>query len=220
MAHYAQIDKNNIVVNVSVVSDEFTEAVEWLTENYGPEWIVTSYNTRGGIHYSSETGEPDDGTPIYYNYASIGYVWDSEDEAFYNPVPTYESWILDKSTYTWVPPVPKPNDWPDATWNEPTICWAKEPTPFPSWNYNIDTDKWDAPFLPPDGIQCIWNEAKQNWIVIPPPYPSWAYDPYKNAWVPPINAPDAPDRLEVVFYNYSWDDEKQEWYSLSPLSNT
>ena len=119
-----------------------------------------------------------------------------------------------------MPPVPKPNDWPDATWNEPTICWAKEPTPFPSWNYNIDTDKWDAPFLPPDGIQCIWNEAKQNWIVIPPPYPSWAYDPYKNAWVPPINAPDAPDRLEVVFYNYSWDDEKQEWYSLSPLSNT
>ena len=213
MAHYAQVNENNIVTNVIVVSDEFTEATEWLTETYGPKWIVTSYNTRAGVHYSPITGEPDDGAPVYYNYASIGYIWDPENQAFYDPSPPYKSWTLDKSNYTWVPPVPKPIDWPEAIWNEPTLSWAKVASPFFSWHYNIELEKWEAPTPMPEGTQAIWYETRQSWIVIPPPYPSWKYDPYFNAWIPPVEQP------SFVELDWSWDDVKQEWYPANPLVN-
>jgi len=216
MAHYAQIDKNNIVINVTVISDDFTEAIEWLTDSFGPTWIVTSYNTRGNVHYNPETGEPDDGTPVHYNYASIGYLWDSENQAFYSPIPTYPSWVLDKSTYTWVPPVPKPTDWPNAIWNEPTVCWAKNPAPFFSWSYDVTTEKWNPPLPMPAGIKAIWSEAKQAWIVIPPPYPSWTYNEYLNAWIPPEEAPSS---TKDNPWDWSWDDVAQKWYPINPLVN-
>ena len=215
MAHYAQIDENNIVVNVIVVGNDFTEDVNYLTETYGPTWIITSYNTRGNIHYNPVTGESDDETPVHYNYASLGYQWDPEGKAFYNPVSIYPSWILDRTTYTWVPPIPKPEDWPDAVWNEPTKCWAIKSAPFNSWHYNVEIEKWEPPISMPDGIKAIWSEARHAWIVIPPPYPSWEYDPYTNAWVPPVGAPIDINSQEN--WSWSWDDVAQKWYPDNPL---
>jgi len=43
-----------------------------------------------------------------YNYAAAGYVWDSENDAFYAPQP-YPSWSLDEN-YIWQSPVPYPED--------------------------------------------------------------------------------------------------------------
>jgi len=214
MAHYAQINKDDIVVNVTVISDEFTEAVEWLTENYGPTWIMTSYNTRGGVHYNPETGEPDDGTPVHYNYASIGYKWDSKAKAFYDSIPTYPSWVLNTTTYTWETPTPKPLEWPRAVWNEPTVCWAEKPAPFFSWHYDSNINRWLPPLPMPDGIKAIWSEVKQAWIVIPPPYPSWTYDEDMNAWVPPVEPPDGVDPNTT--WDWVWDDVAQRWYPAEP----
>ena len=71
MSYYAKIDNNNIVTNVLVVdnlSDQ--EAGSWLVDNLGGQWIKT---------------EPD--ASIRFNYAGIGYTYDSIDDAFIAPMP-------------------------------------------------------------------------------------------------------------------------------------
>ena len=47
MAHWAEIDKKNIVVRVTVGSnDEPDEGYQWLIDNLGGTWIKTSYNAK------------------------------------------------------------------------------------------------------------------------------------------------------------------------------
>jgi len=75
MAHYAFLDKNNVVTEVIVGKDE-TETIEGLTPE---EWYG---NFRGQkcvrTSYSSS---------IRYNYAGIGYTYDPIDDAFIAPMP-------------------------------------------------------------------------------------------------------------------------------------
>jgi hypothetical protein len=113
MAHYAQIDSANIVVHVFVGRDEddIAEGVtDWETY-YAPDGYTvkrTSYNTRGGIHYNLETGEPSDDQSKAFrkNYAGIGYTYDEALDAFIapKPEPTDEiaEWVLDEDTCLWV----------------------------------------------------------------------------------------------------------------------
>jgi hypothetical protein len=86
------------------------------------EWIQTSYNTRGGVHYDPETNEPDGGEQLRYNFAGVGYNYDAQADAFYPPQP-YASWILDTDTYLWNPPVAMPDDGNMYVWNEETTSW-------------------------------------------------------------------------------------------------
>lgn len=122
MAHYAQIDDNNKVIQVLVISNEETDPIGWLVSNIGGTWAQTSYNTRGGVHYGQD-GKPDGGNQIGYNYAGIGYNYDSNAKAFYVPSP-YSSWIINTNTYTWEPPVPRPTDNNNYFWNELTKSWS------------------------------------------------------------------------------------------------
>jgi hypothetical protein len=75
MAHYAFLDENNIVTEVIVGIDE-TELIEgkspedWYGEFRGQTCVRTSYNGN-----------------IRYNYAGIGYIYDSIDDAFIAPMP-------------------------------------------------------------------------------------------------------------------------------------
>ena len=99
MAHWAEIDENNVVVNV-VVGDNNDpngdEGYQWLIDNLGGRWVKTSYNTRGGVH---KTG----GTPLRKNYAGVGFTYDEQRDAFIPPMPTTEKmWVLDEETCTWV----------------------------------------------------------------------------------------------------------------------
>ena len=101
-------------------------------------WIQTSYNTRGNVHYApsppAESNTPDGGVALRANYAGIGYTYDSgvtQDGVigvFYAPQP-YESWILDTSTYLWEAPVPYPADGKEYVWDEVTQSWVEVPTP-------------------------------------------------------------------------------------------
>mgnify|MGYP003333181615 CR=1 FL=1 len=51
MAHWAEIDKNNIVLRVTVGdNNEPDEGYQWLIDNLGGTWIKTSYNTVNGTH--------------------------------------------------------------------------------------------------------------------------------------------------------------------------
>ena len=95
MAHWAEIDENNIVTRVLVGSnDDPDEGYQWLIDNLGGTWIKTSYNTIGGMHQLG-------GTPLRKNYAGIGFTYDSIRDAFIPPKPEGLDSALNEETCMW-----------------------------------------------------------------------------------------------------------------------
>ena len=134
MAHYAELDENNIVKRVIVVdnNDEPTEAagIAFCQKLFGGDWVKTSYNTRANVHYGHDSS-PDGKPPFRGNYAGTGYFYDSGNDVFIMPKP-FPSWNLNTSTWQWDSPVPYPYTPGSATdyyvWNEYSkswIFWAK-----------------------------------------------------------------------------------------------
>lgn len=113
MSHFAQIDENNIVVQVIVAEQDFINSG---IVGDPSKWIQTSYNTRAGKH--------PEGRPLRKNYAGIGYFYDAERDAFIPPKP-FESWILNEFTCLWNPPIPLPNDEKIYVWSEEQMNWIE-----------------------------------------------------------------------------------------------
>ena len=129
MAHFAELDENNIVLRVIVVSDVDAINGEVFCNNLlGGSWKQTSYNTRGGVHYAPDSQTPDDGVALRKNYAGIGHVFDEVRDAFMTPQP-YPSWTLDEDTCWWEPPIPRPSSDTGGYygWDEPTLNWVYIP---------------------------------------------------------------------------------------------
>ena len=121
MAHFAELDSNNVVKQVIVVSNEDTSTAQgeekesigiaFCERLLGGTWVKTSYNNN-----------------IRKNYAGIGYIYDKDRDAFIPPKP-YASWVLNETTCLWNSPVAYPTDvgTPEApkmyTWNENTTSW-------------------------------------------------------------------------------------------------
>jgi hypothetical protein len=117
MAHFAEIDADNIVLRVLVVGDdEEHRGQEFLADDcgLGGTWIQTSYNTTANSHSLG-------GTPLHMNYAGIGHVWDGTGFAAAQP---YPSWTLD-GDYRWQPPTPMPDDDKVYVWDEATTSWKE-----------------------------------------------------------------------------------------------
>lgn len=125
MAHYAYLDENNIVTQVIVGKDENEGNTNW-EEYYGA--VRTSYNTRGGIRYNGETGEPSDDQSKAFrkNYAGVGFSYDSDRDAFIPPQP-FASWVLNEETCLWEAPTPMPETGGPWIWDEPTLSWIEIP---------------------------------------------------------------------------------------------
>jgi hypothetical protein len=125
MAHFAEIDENNIVTRVLVVdNDQEDRGQEFLATDLGlgGTWIKTSYNTIAGVHSNG-------GTPLRKNYAGIGYTYDSVRDAFYAPKP-FASWTLDEETCIWNAPTPMPvEEGKIFVWNEDLVNWEELATP-------------------------------------------------------------------------------------------
>lgn len=121
MSHFAQINSENIVERVLVIEQDVID-----TGHFGDPstWIQTSYNTKGGVHYNPETGEPSDtqSKALRKNYAGIGFTYDVERDAFIPPKP-FDSWILNEDTCLWNAPVSYPDDGNAYYWDEPTLSW-------------------------------------------------------------------------------------------------
>jgi hypothetical protein len=126
MAYYAFLDKNNIVTEVIVGVDE-TELIEgldpetWYGNFKGQTCKRTSYNTVGNVHLLG-------GTPFRKNFAGVGFYYDDFWDAFRQPQ-LFPSWKLDYETFTWVPPIPKPESTKDYfwAWGEINQEWIKVP---------------------------------------------------------------------------------------------
>jgi hypothetical protein len=107
MAHFAEIDGNNIVQRVIVVPDsEEANGSAWCANLLGGTWVQTSYNGR-----------------IRKNYAGIGFTFDPVRDAFI-PQQPYPSWVLDESTCQWKAPIPMPPGGP-WSWDEDIEDWVE-----------------------------------------------------------------------------------------------
>jgi len=121
MAHFARLNAENKVVQIIVAEPEFIESG---TLGDPEQWVQYSYNTRGGVHYDPETGEPstDQSKALRYNAASITGNYDPEVDAFYHNSP-YPSWTLNTANYEWEAPVAHPDDGKSYDWDEETQSW-------------------------------------------------------------------------------------------------
>ena len=113
MAHFAEIDKNNIVLRIIVADQDFIDSG---AVGDPKNWIQTSYNTQGNIHKLG-------GTPLRKNYAGVGFTYNKSLDAFIPPQP-YKSWTLDEKTCTWNAPIEMPVDG-TYEWDEGKLTWNK-----------------------------------------------------------------------------------------------
>jgi hypothetical protein len=123
MAYFAQIDENNIVIQVLSVHDSYQHRGSDFLANdlgLGGTWIQTSFNSRGGIHYISNTNVPSGKSHLRYNFASENYTYDQHKDAFIPPKP-YESWKLNEDTCLWEAPIPMPEG--THYWDEESKSW-------------------------------------------------------------------------------------------------
>jgi hypothetical protein len=112
MAHFAELDENNIVVRVLVTDNDFpNEGYDWLMETFGGTWVQTSYNGR-----------------IRRNFAGVGFSYDEALDAFIYPQP-FDSWKLNEETCLWEAPKPYPTDGNNYNWDEETQDWIENDNP-------------------------------------------------------------------------------------------
>lgn len=117
MSYYAKVVDGKVVSVISAEADFFLTFVD----SSPGQWIKTSYNTRGNVHYGQD-GKPDGGEALRGNYAGIGYIYDAEHDVFYPPSP-FPSWVMNESTWLWEAPIPMPVDGKTYNWNEETKSW-------------------------------------------------------------------------------------------------
>ena len=168
MAHFAQIDENNIVVYVTVVpADQEPRGQDFMPER-GLEgtWIQTSYNTHSNKHDHGKT-------PLHGNYAGIGWHWLPAEKLFLPPKP-YPSWIVNTELARWEAPVAfDETNHKGFWWYEETQEWARPPSPHPNWVWSDDMFEDFAGWIPPveappdDGeTEYQWDEDSQTWVVV------------------------------------------------------
>lgn len=125
MAHFAKVDKG-IVIDVIIADESFFED---FIDNTPGEWIQTSYNTFGGIHYTdTEDGQrvpsADQSKAFRKNYAGVGMIYDKQRDAFY-PKQPYKSWVLNEDKCLWEAPVAYPDDGNIYIWDEENLNWKE-----------------------------------------------------------------------------------------------
>lgn len=117
MAHFAQLDENNVVLQVIVVNNNDCQLNGVEVEEVGvlfcksllgadTVWKQTSYNSN-----------------FRKNYAGIGYTYDAARDAFIEPKP-FPSWVLVEDTCRWAAPITYPTDGKAYDWDEATISWV------------------------------------------------------------------------------------------------
>ena len=102
MSHFAEISGSK-VIRVIVAEQDFIDSGAVGT---GSNWIQTSYNTKGGVHYGDVSGSyaPDGGTQLRKNYAGIGYTYNTGSDAFIAPQPEPSAsipYVLNEDSCIW-----------------------------------------------------------------------------------------------------------------------
>lgn len=119
MAHFAELDADNIVVRVIVVNnDELLDAngneqeaigAAFCQSLFGGMWVQTSYSGSFRVRFAAQ-----------------GYTYDAGHNAFVPPKP-FASWLFSENALDWRPPVAHPEDGKHYAWDESTISWVEWP---------------------------------------------------------------------------------------------
>jgi hypothetical protein len=119
MAHFAELDENNVVLRVIVINnnelldengqESEAKGIAFCQSLFGGNWKQTSYNAN-----------------FRKNYPGAGFTYRADLDAFVAPQP-YPSWTLNLETARWIPPVPHPNngDGKIYDWDETTQSWVE-----------------------------------------------------------------------------------------------
>ena len=117
MAHFAEINADNVVTRVIVVhNNELLDGngverehlgVSFCQSLFGGTWVQTSYNNT-----------------IRKNFAGAGFTYDSGRDAFIPPQP-FASWVLNETTCQWEAPVAMPDDDVTYRWDEASTSWIE-----------------------------------------------------------------------------------------------
>jgi hypothetical protein len=204
MAHWAEIDKNNIVKRVLVTSNEEPDEGEsWLADNLGGTWIQCSYNTLFGQHLLG-------GTPLRKNFPAEGFIYHPEFDCFSPPKKSWQSdFVLDAETGAWFPPVPFPED---ADW-----VMGYQPQPESIEKEIQDADgvviKILAPNLPDNAKVYSWIIEANDWGMMPNldyprPEGEHYWDPINKEW----QAPEG----ERPLGDWYWDVFSKAWVEAPP----
>jgi len=134
MAHFAELDNNNVVLRVVVVgndcvtSDEHADGEAWCVNFFGGgTWKQTSYNNN-----------------FRKQYAGMGYVYNASKNKFLLPQP-YDSWALDSSD-DWQAPVTYPAGDQSAyriSWDEDNLRWlGTKRSDDSNYRWDADNTQW------------------------------------------------------------------------------
>ena len=117
MAHFAELDENNVVIRVIVVHNnelldengvgQEQKGIDFCVSHFGGRWLQTSYNGN-----------------FRANYAGEGYVYDPDNDVFIAKK-WYPSWVLNETTWDYDPPVSYPTDGNVYYWDENTVSWVQ-----------------------------------------------------------------------------------------------
>jgi hypothetical protein len=119
MAHFAFLDSSNIVTNVIVVNnDVITDDKGVEQEQLGIDFLNNLYGFGNWYKQTSYNNN------FRKNYASIGFRYDPDKDAFIKPQP-FTSWTLNESTCQWEAPVAYPDASKKYLWNEATTNWVE-----------------------------------------------------------------------------------------------
>jgi hypothetical protein len=117
MAHYAWINSNNTVINVTLGVDETVtqQGVGGSTEAW--EQFYTTAINQDGV-YVKRTSYNNN---IRKQFCGVGFTYDADADVFVAPKP-FPSWTLD-ANHDWQPPTPKPEG--NYAWFEPNQVWIE-----------------------------------------------------------------------------------------------
>jgi len=197
MAHFAELDSNNIVLRVvkacnQDIANNGGEQSEQAAENFkkvcpfslnGVKWLQTSYNNN-----------------FRKQYAGIGYTFDSTKNKFISPQP-FASWSLD-SNDDWKSPVAYPTvtTYGDnipyfITWDEAEIKWITEDKYKNKYEWSTGNLSWILTWEPPipyptvttygDNVNyfIFWDETGQRWIGKDDQQNTFVWSPETLSWL-------------------------------------
>lgn len=150
MAHFAELDSNNIVIRTvvacnqdiannggeqSVQAAKHFESVVPLSSN-GVKWVQTSYNNN-----------------FRRKFAGKGDYYDEQNDIFYSKDKPFPSWTLD-SNFNWQPPTPRPSIVKCPLNEDPLIIsWDESILKWTGFGYDSQLNR----------VNFLWNPNNQSW---------------------------------------------------------
>lgn len=117
MAHFAELDDNNTVVQVIVVDNSDIQDLPFPAS----EQVGISYLNSIGIYGNFKQTSYNNN--FRGSYATVDGVYNENYDVFVRPQP-FPSWSLNEQNTEWLPPTPMPDDGGNYYWNEQNQSWV------------------------------------------------------------------------------------------------